>query len=118
MTDPLAAVSVLSLLEDREGNLWVGTETEGLHVLRDQRFLNIGAREGLSSRRNDGGDGGRIRQAVGRHEWRGAQRAAAERRRPGEAPSYALPDVLLSPRDPVAGGRQERLAVGRHKMPD
>jgi ligand-binding sensor domain-containing protein len=36
-------------MEDREGNLWVGTETGGLHILRDQRFRTIGAREGLSS---------------------------------------------------------------------
>jgi len=27
----------------------VGTETGGLHILRDQRFRTIGAREGLSS---------------------------------------------------------------------
>ena len=36
-------------MEDREGNLWVGTETDGLHILRDQRFRTVGAREGLSS---------------------------------------------------------------------
>ena len=36
-------------MEDREGNLWVGTETGGLHILRDQRFRTMGAREGLSS---------------------------------------------------------------------
>jgi ligand-binding sensor domain-containing protein/signal transduction histidine kinase len=49
VTDPLASASVLSLIEDREGNLWAGTETDGLHILRDQRFRNLGAREGLSS---------------------------------------------------------------------
>ncbi len=49
VTDPLATASVLSLMEDHEGNLWVGTETGGLHILRDQRFLTIGARDGLSS---------------------------------------------------------------------
>ena len=49
VTDPLATASVLSLMEDREGNLWVGTETGGLHILRDQRFHTIGAREGFSS---------------------------------------------------------------------
>jgi signal transduction histidine kinase/ligand-binding sensor domain-containing protein len=49
VTDPLASASILSLLEDHEGNLWVGTETGGLHILRDQRFRNIGTREGLSS---------------------------------------------------------------------
>jgi signal transduction histidine kinase/ligand-binding sensor domain-containing protein len=48
VTDPLASASVLTLMEDREGNLWAGTETGGLHILRDQRFRNLGAREGLS----------------------------------------------------------------------
>jgi signal transduction histidine kinase len=36
-------------MEDREGNIWVGTEADGLHILRDQRFRTLGAREGLSS---------------------------------------------------------------------
>jgi len=49
ITDPLASASILSLFEDREGDLWAGTETGGLHILRDQRFRNIGMREGLSS---------------------------------------------------------------------
>jgi signal transduction histidine kinase/ligand-binding sensor domain-containing protein len=49
VTDPLASASILSMLEDREGNLWVGTETGGLDILRDQRFRDIGSREGLSS---------------------------------------------------------------------
>ena len=49
VTDPLATASVLSIMEDHEGNLWVGTETDGLHILRDQRFRSIGAREGLTS---------------------------------------------------------------------
>ncbi len=49
VTDPLATASILSLMEDHEGNLWVGTETGGLHILRDQRFRTLGAREGLSS---------------------------------------------------------------------
>ena len=29
---------------DGQGNLWVGTETGGLHILRDQPFRTIGAR--------------------------------------------------------------------------
>ena len=32
-----------------EGNLWVGTETGGLHILRDERFRTFGTRDGLSS---------------------------------------------------------------------
>jgi signal transduction histidine kinase/ligand-binding sensor domain-containing protein len=49
VTDPLAAASVLALTEDHEGNIWAGTETDGLHILRDQRFRTVGARENLSS---------------------------------------------------------------------
>ena len=49
MTDPLASASVLALMEDREGNLWAGTETGGLHILRDQRFKALTAHDGLSS---------------------------------------------------------------------
>ena len=49
VTDPLASASVLSLMEDREGNMWVGTETGGLHILRDQRFKALTVRDGLSS---------------------------------------------------------------------
>jgi ligand-binding sensor domain-containing protein/signal transduction histidine kinase len=49
VSDPLATASVLSLMEDHEGNIWVGTEAGGLHILRDQRFRTVGARDGLSS---------------------------------------------------------------------
>jgi signal transduction histidine kinase/ligand-binding sensor domain-containing protein len=48
VTDPLASASVLALMEDHEGNLWAGTEAGGLHILREQRFRTMGAREGLS----------------------------------------------------------------------
>ena len=49
VTDPLATSSVLTLLEDREGDLWAGMESEGLHILRDARFRTYGEREGLVS---------------------------------------------------------------------
>jgi signal transduction histidine kinase/ligand-binding sensor domain-containing protein len=49
VTDPLASASVLALMEDHEGNIWAGTETGGLHILRDLRFKTRGAREGLTS---------------------------------------------------------------------
>jgi signal transduction histidine kinase/ligand-binding sensor domain-containing protein len=48
-TDPLAAAAVVAFLEDREGDLWAGTETSGLHILRDAHFQIVGAAEGLSS---------------------------------------------------------------------
>ncbi|WP_263368318.1 sensor histidine kinase [Edaphobacter bradus] len=39
----LSANSILSLFEDREGNLWAGTETAGLFILRQQSFVTIPA---------------------------------------------------------------------------
>lgn len=36
--DALRLQSVLSIMEDREENLWIGTETGGLHVLRPRKF--------------------------------------------------------------------------------
>ena len=34
----LGANSILSILEDTEGDMWVGTETSGLHALRPRKF--------------------------------------------------------------------------------
>lgn len=36
--------------EDRDGSLWIGTSTVGVHRLRDSRFTPITEREGLSAR--------------------------------------------------------------------
>jgi signal transduction histidine kinase/ligand-binding sensor domain-containing protein len=47
--DPLASETILSLLEDREGNLWVGTDADGVTLLRDQNFGSYGSRDGLPS---------------------------------------------------------------------
>ena len=49
VTDSLASASVLALIEDHEGNLWAGTESNGLQILRDQRFQTLTTREGLPS---------------------------------------------------------------------
>jgi signal transduction histidine kinase/ligand-binding sensor domain-containing protein len=33
--------AILSIFEDRESNLWIGTEIAGLHILRQQRFHTL-----------------------------------------------------------------------------
>jgi signal transduction histidine kinase/ligand-binding sensor domain-containing protein len=40
--DPLANEIVLSLFEDREGNLWVGSESNGVTILRDPKIATYG----------------------------------------------------------------------------
>jgi len=39
----IGSSAILSIFEDRESNLWVGTETTGLHVLRHQSFRTLPA---------------------------------------------------------------------------
>lgn len=40
--DPLSNDVILSLFEDREGNLWLGSESNGVTVLRDQKVTSYG----------------------------------------------------------------------------
>ncbi len=44
----LAGSRVLSFYEDREGDLWLGTDSGGLHLLRDQKFTTYTTSDGLS----------------------------------------------------------------------
>ena len=39
----IGSSAILSIFEDRESNLWIGTETTGLHVLRRQSFRTLPA---------------------------------------------------------------------------
>lgn len=54
---PFAGRSVLSLLEDREGDIWVGTETSGLHVLRPAPFRAVEGTSDLAVTALAAGDG-------------------------------------------------------------
>ena len=47
----LSSNVVLSLFEDREGSLWIGTGTGGLDRLRDRKFLAYTKGEGLAGER-------------------------------------------------------------------
>ncbi len=44
----LSTGTILSLLEDLEGNLWVGTESGGINILKDTKFTTYTVRNGLS----------------------------------------------------------------------
>ncbi len=49
LAEPVAALrneSILTLTGDREGDLWIGTEASGLHVLRPRKFRNEPAAAG------------------------------------------------------------------------
>ena len=104
---------MLSLLEDKGGNLWVGTETDGLQVLRDTRFHNIGTREGLSSELTS-----TVVEDSSGTLWVGTNGGGLNvvRRNvsvPGADRTYAVRDVLLS--DVIlslATGKNDELWVG------
>lgn len=40
---------VLSITEDREGDLWFGTESSGVDILRDRAFTTYGVTDGISN---------------------------------------------------------------------
>ena len=44
----LSTSTVLSLLEDREGNFWIGTESGGINLLKDTKFTTYTVKNGLS----------------------------------------------------------------------
>ena len=48
VNDPLASDVILSLFEDREGDLWIGTEASGVTVLRDQKITTYTTKDGMS----------------------------------------------------------------------
>lgn len=69
--DPLASDVILSLFEDREGNLWLGSESSGVTVLRDQKittYLDDLTRCVYQDRQGAlwfGGNGGLTKMAAG-----------------------------------------------------
>ena len=47
--DPLANDAILSLFEDREGDMWFGTESSGVTVLRNPKITTFTTKEGLTN---------------------------------------------------------------------
>ena len=45
---PLGSQRIVTLYEDNEGSLWVGTDTGGVHQLRDGLFTPLSTEDGLS----------------------------------------------------------------------
>jgi ligand-binding sensor domain-containing protein/signal transduction histidine kinase len=48
LQSPIPLPGVLSVVEDREGDMWFGTDTGGLTVLREQAFSTLTSTDGLS----------------------------------------------------------------------
>ncbi len=47
--DGLSSNLVLSLFEDREGSIWIGTEAGGLNLLKSKKFNTLTTKDGLPS---------------------------------------------------------------------
>lgn len=87
----LSGSNLLSALEDREGNLWLGTESEGATVLRDQQFTTDTADDGLS-----GNVVRAIAQAADGEVWIGTDGAGLNRQTRSGFTSITTRDGLSS----------------------
>ncbi len=111
---PLAIASILSFMEDREGNIWVGTETGGLHILRDERFRTLGTRDGLSSDATT-----TVVEDNAGTLWVGTSGSGLERHHPQRSSDHQSQNTTgarrpLERRHSLARGSAERRSVGRH----
>jgi signal transduction histidine kinase len=101
----LNADNILSLREDAEGDLWVGTESSGLHVLRHRNFHTLpGSGENMVTA---------ITQTTDGSVWVGSNGDGLDRWLSGTKHAFStreglISDVILS----LAPGPQEDLWVG------
>ncbi len=86
---------ILTLLEDRRGRLWIGTEGGGLTVLEEGRFRTFGRTDGLSRRHRPGARRGRRRHPLDRDGRRPAEPGREVLHGPGE-PSDGIPAAVRS----------------------
>jgi signal transduction histidine kinase/ligand-binding sensor domain-containing protein len=84
----LGSSSILSIFQGREGNLWIGTETSGLDILRRQNFHTLPslADHAITS----------ITQASGGAMWIGTNGDGLDRWQTGESRHYSTRNGLLS----------------------
>ncbi|MGI8769851.1 MAG: sensor histidine kinase [Acidobacteriaceae bacterium] len=82
---------VLSLYEDREGDLWLGTDASGLNVLREQKFSTWTTADGLA--------GNSVRTVIGDGNgdvWAGTSGNGLSRLRGAAWSTYSTHDGLAS----------------------
>jgi ligand-binding sensor domain-containing protein/signal transduction histidine kinase len=84
----LGTASILSLFEDREQNLWGGTDTAGLHILRQQKFHTLPQLSGDAITA--------ITQTSDRVVWLGSRGEGLFRYENGKAGRLSIKDGLLS----------------------
>ena len=103
----LAVNRVLAMYEDREGDLWLGTDSGGLHLLRDQKFTTYTTSDGLS--------GNFVRcvfQSANGELWIGTDGAGLNRRTStGLRPLLDRPGPVQQ-RHPFAGRRTRETTSG------
>lgn len=87
--DALRLETVLSFLEDGEGNLWIGTENSGLHVLRPRRFRSEPAAAGEAVTAGVTASDGSV--------WYGTREEGVRRIRGGVSDPGAPVSTLISP---------------------
>jgi ligand-binding sensor domain-containing protein/signal transduction histidine kinase len=84
----LGAVSILTAFEDREHNLWVGTDTAGLHILRPQKFRTLPSLSGYTITA--------ITQATDGTMWLGSKGDGLFQYEGGQVRQLSTKDGLLS----------------------
>jgi ligand-binding sensor domain-containing protein/signal transduction histidine kinase len=84
----MGAASILTMYEDREHNLWVGTDTTGLHILRQQNFRTIPSLSGHAITA--------VTQATDGAIWLGSKDEGLFRYKDGQTRNFSTRNGLLS----------------------
>jgi ligand-binding sensor domain-containing protein/signal transduction histidine kinase len=112
---PLAVNRALTLYEDREGDLWVGTDSAGLHLLREQKFTTYSTTDGLT-----GNFVRSVFESANGELWVGTDGEGLNRRTPTGFAHVSLPlasNVILSLADGPGGALWVGTANGLNHLP-